>query len=270
MSTSSGTDVPRKVSRLNVVQDADIGSLDVRGALDVTGTTTMGTATLSGTGPQLTLADGAGTFTVSTDATGDTTLSSSGQDLNLVGPTHLNLGDAEIRFRNDLNHAIRYLGTGFAFAGETAPDGPVMYGFGGGSVGSTNGGEAKAAEWNTSRFVIRATEGLELPGRLVYDAEFLPTDSVANADTNRYHTAYAGNTGGPALNIGLSDVAASAVGTIKKISHVNATVGGNYILTPDNLQGFTSITMTGGASCTLRWLGTEWQCIDVTGGAVLA
>lgn len=116
----------------------------------------------------------------------DQTLSVSGSDLSISGgntvtlpgdnlgnhtaTTTLVMDDNTIRLRGagDGNHELRYAGAGSNFAGFN-PDGSALYGFGGGILGSTNGGERIALAWDNNR---RVGIGVNNPGqRLDVDGE---------------------------------------------------------------------------------------------------
>jgi hypothetical protein len=62
-----------------------------------------------------------------------------------------NLGDADLRLRPnpDPNHGLGWYGGAKAF-GSSYPDGPVLYGFAGGALGTTSGGQRIALQWNSS------------------------------------------------------------------------------------------------------------------------
>ncbi|MFM2119496.1 MAG: hypothetical protein RL722_964 [Pseudomonadota bacterium] len=63
----------------------------------------------------------------------------------------LRINDANIQLRGgtDNNHGLGWYGGTKAFGGVT-PDGPVLYGFTGGALGTTNGGNKAALIWNSS------------------------------------------------------------------------------------------------------------------------
>ena len=70
------------------------------------------------------------------------------------------MSDADIRLRTgtDLNHGLGWYGEGIdgnntkEFDSQK-PDGPVLYGFAGGGLGSTNGGQKLALTWDSDRNV---------------------------------------------------------------------------------------------------------------------
>jgi len=65
---------------------------------------------------------------------------------------NIGINDNTILFHNnDSNHGLRYVGSGHPFAGNTAIDGPAIYGYGGGVLGSKDLGgsiEKIALRWN--------------------------------------------------------------------------------------------------------------------------
>ncbi len=71
------------------------------------------------------------------------------EKLDVNGNIRLNDKDVLLRGGSDAFHGIGWHGTGKLFA-NTNVDGPVVYGFSGGALGSTNGGEKIALSWNTA------------------------------------------------------------------------------------------------------------------------
>ena len=75
--------------------------------------------------------------------------------------------DILLRGGTDLNHGLGWYGAGKLFA-STAPDGPVLYGYSGGALGSTSGGQSIALSWNSPGNVgigrAPATNKLEVAG----------------------------------------------------------------------------------------------------------
>jgi hypothetical protein len=66
----------------------------------------------------------------------------------------IGLNDVDMRFRTatDFNHGLGWYGSVNlvkTFAGS-APDGPILYGFGGGGLGTTSGGQRLALSWNSA------------------------------------------------------------------------------------------------------------------------
>jgi hypothetical protein len=68
------------------------------------------------------------------------------------GLTNLNvrLNDGNMYFRSatDINHGLGWFGPGKPFANNTNLDGPVLFGYGGGALGSTYGGQDIALSWD--------------------------------------------------------------------------------------------------------------------------
>ena len=89
------------------------------------------------------------------DVHGDLTVSGA-----LNAGTGVRMSDADIRLRTgtDLNHGLGWYGEGIdgnntkEFDSQK-PDGPVLYGFAGGGLGSTNGGQKLALTWDSDRNV---------------------------------------------------------------------------------------------------------------------
>jgi hypothetical protein len=64
--------------------------------------------------------------------------------------TNIFMNDHDIQFRNDLNHGLGWYGSGKLFAGNNV-DGPVLYGFSGGILGTVNSGNVTNVSlfWNS-------------------------------------------------------------------------------------------------------------------------
>jgi len=58
--------------------------------------------------------------------------------VNVNGAMSVNDNAILLHFNNDNNHGLRYAGVGHPFANNTTIDGPAIYGFGGGILGSKN------------------------------------------------------------------------------------------------------------------------------------
>jgi hypothetical protein len=65
------------------------------------------------------------------------------------------LDDTSIWFRSggDVNHGLAYYGFGKPF-GTLQPDGPVLFGFGGGALGSVNGGPHAVLSWDANNVTL--------------------------------------------------------------------------------------------------------------------
>jgi hypothetical protein len=69
-----------------------------------------------------------------------------------IDRVRLNDGDMYLRGDYDLNHGLGWYGPTKAFAGNEV-DGPVLYGYSGGALGSTAGGQKIALKWDTAGLV---------------------------------------------------------------------------------------------------------------------
>lgn len=69
--------------------------------------------------------------------------------LDVVGNIRLNNKDLYLQANTDTNHGLGWYGGGKLFAGASL-DGPALYGFSGGALGTTNGGQKIALAWNNS------------------------------------------------------------------------------------------------------------------------
>jgi hypothetical protein len=75
-----------------------------------------------------------------------------GGGLSVQGDARLNDKTIFLRTGTDTNHGIGYFGGGKTFSSSN-PDGPVVFGFSGGALGSTNGGQKLALTWDNSQNV---------------------------------------------------------------------------------------------------------------------
>ena len=88
--------------------------------------------------------------TIAATALGIGTTSPQGGILDIQGNTHINNYDLYLRTGIDLNHGLGWYGVGKLFAGQNV-DGPVLYGWSGGGLGTTGGSGARlTAAWNTA------------------------------------------------------------------------------------------------------------------------
>jgi hypothetical protein len=69
--------------------------------------------------------------------------------LDVEGHIRLNNWNLWLRGGADLNHGLGWFGLGKLFAGVNV-DGPALFGASGGALGTTNGGQAMALQWNTA------------------------------------------------------------------------------------------------------------------------
>jgi hypothetical protein len=95
--------------------------------------------------------------------------------LDVEGDLRINSHDLLLGSDTDPNHGLGYYGTWLTnkfFAGK-APDGPVLYGFAGGGLGTTDGGQALALSWNQAGKValdpLGANTGGVAPGLVFGD-----------------------------------------------------------------------------------------------------
>ena len=148
LTVGNGTGIANRSNALVVDKDGAMGldsTLSI-GFDDADGYTLPPADGLAG---QVMVTDGAGGL-----AWYDTTnwYGGGGDDLGShVATTSLFMEDSTIALRTsgDFNHGLRYAGTGLEFASE-APDGPALFGYDGGVLGTTNGGESITAYWNAS------------------------------------------------------------------------------------------------------------------------
>jgi hypothetical protein len=82
----------------------------------------------------------------------------------------LNDWDLFIRPGNDRSHGLGWYGSGKPFA-LTQPDGPVVYGWNGGALGSKSGGEKIALLWNSSQDVGIGTTAPAARLHVAYNAQ---------------------------------------------------------------------------------------------------
>jgi hypothetical protein len=73
-------------------------------------------------------------------------------EITSVNGFRLNDGDLWLRRGNDRNNGLGWYGTNKPFAGGE-PDGPVLFGFNGGRLGTTTNGQKVAISWDSSQQV---------------------------------------------------------------------------------------------------------------------
>ena len=93
-----------------------------------------------------------------------------GGTMHLVASNVLANGDitlmnnTDVRLRNDNNHGVGWYGSGKPFAGAS-PDGPVVYGWTGGILGTKTGGEKSVVSWTKDQVTVNAKLSADnLPG----------------------------------------------------------------------------------------------------------
>ncbi len=111
--------------------------------------------------------------------------------LNLDGDLHLNDHTLYLRTSSDDNHGLGWFGLGNLFAGANL-DGPVLYGFGGGALGTTNGGQNIALAWNSSGNIGIGTaapaDQLEITGNLRLPATTASAGRIKSGANTLVHT----------------------------------------------------------------------------------
>jgi hypothetical protein len=94
--------------------------------------------------------------------------------LDIEGDTHVNDHDIFLRGGSDRNHGLGYRGS---FGGQSI-DGPALYGFGGGALGTTGGGVNWSLRWDSAGDVFtRGTVNPPSDGNL--KENFAPVDARA-------------------------------------------------------------------------------------------
>lgn len=73
---------------------------------------------------------------------------------------NLNIADHTLFLRSDNNHGLGWYGAGKTFAGANV-DGPVLFGYSGGALGSTAGGERSALVWDSTGTLSFASSRLK-------------------------------------------------------------------------------------------------------------
>jgi hypothetical protein len=151
-------------------------------ALDVGGTVTA--TAFSGPGSGLT---GIGTFSLADNSVTAAKLASDGNSLGKVSAGTLTSSGTSVSLTvngyltgkdlflrgGDTNHGLGWYGAGKLFAGNNV-DGPAIYGFDGGVLGSTDGGQKVALRWTKDTSVT-------VQGGLVVDTGNANTGSVSAA-----------------------------------------------------------------------------------------
>jgi hypothetical protein len=80
-----------------------------------------------------------------------------GDSLSIGGTTRLNNNLLYFRAAPDINHGVGYYGNGTSFGG-VSPDGPVLFGYSGGALGTyQNGSEHVAVQWTTTSVTVNGT-----------------------------------------------------------------------------------------------------------------
>jgi hypothetical protein len=111
-------------------------------------------------------------------------------NLSINGDLQLNDRDLFLRKPGDKNHGVGWYGSTKLFA-ATSVNGPVVYGYSGGALGTTNGGQKIALAWtndgklnNPMWKVTSLVQGKAWPGTPVNDPQKPPTTPPTNWANN--------------------------------------------------------------------------------------
>ena len=85
------------------------------------------------------------------------------EKLDVAGNVRINNNDMYLRDGSDVNHGVGWYGSGKTWAG-VSPDGPVVYGYSGGVLGTTNGGQKSVLTWNKNGQVTLGSTGTAING----------------------------------------------------------------------------------------------------------
>ena len=139
-------------------------------------------------------------------ASGGVRLVTSGAGLSVDGDTKLN--DRNLLLRNDSNHGLGWYGTGKLFGGLNL-DGPVLYGFTGGALGTIGAGQSAALSWNYNQQV-----GIGVTTNLAEVLEVSGQDTTVRIrNTNDLGGGFIGDTYAT-LQLGIYNPSGSAFGGI--------------------------------------------------------
>lgn len=112
------------------------------------------------------------------------------EKLDIAGNIKLNNNIIYLRGNYDYNHGLRWCSSSVPFGGITTSDGPVLFGWNGGVLGSTAGGQKVALRWNSNQQVVignqipngvyATTYGLAVDGDIVAKRVVVQTASWAD------------------------------------------------------------------------------------------
>jgi len=154
----------------------------------------------------------------------------------------LYLSDNKLYFRNngDTNHGIGWYGVGSQFAGINI-DGPITYGYLGGALGSTNGEQKIALQWDNNQNVT-ISNAYSLPTADGMVNQVMRTNGSGAASWSTINELPSGGTNGQVL--GVSGIGVQwldvdeAIGA--EIANINNTSVTTNALTVTNLPSFAA------------------------------
>ena len=276
LSISGGTGVTLPSNTDNQNLSISGNSLAISGGTGVTLPTELPTG---GTNGQVLQTNGSGTY-IWTNQTTDTdtdnqTLSISGHTLSITGAAgssitlpdsadnlgnhtatqNLSLSDNELRLRGstDANHALRIAGGGATNFANINVNGPALYGFGGGVLGTNQSGTERAAlQWNSAGNVTLPSLGGSGNQMVVTDNNGTLSKQAIPASTDNQTLSLSGQT------LSISGAANSNVTlpTTTDTSHWDKT-GTNLSYTTGNV-GIGTAAATSNSQLKVDHSGTGW------------
>ena len=142
-----------------------------------------GPALYGGSGGVLGTNNGGQKIALAWDQNGNLTASNSltiTDTLWLYSTSHIYMQGGELYLRNDTNHGLGWYGIGKQFAGNSL-DGPAVYGYSGGALGTTSGGQKVALAWNSSG-------GVTMTGNIMLPATTATTGVIKSGADTLIHT----------------------------------------------------------------------------------
>jgi hypothetical protein len=170
--------------------------------------------------------------------------------LDVEGNTRLNDNDLFLRLGTDRNHGLGWYGNGKLFA-SAAVDGPVLYGFNGGALGSgVAGSQSIALRWNNANNVGIGTlsPAARLHVSLASGAGDTPQLTIEQTSVDNYSRLRFLNTGKSRWDLGVG-------GASNRLVAYSADFGEVMTLTP---QGQMGIGGTPGNPLTVQGYGTQF------------